>query len=132
MASVDAAQRVVVGTLYAIFHDEEGMLRHLRESVEQGVAHTVGTRTYHYAHHVVYPQRLLIEAHQAVYGRIRVGIGLEIGEILHLRIFPAEERLPLLQLSGHRLGVVAIGGVEGAVVTEGTTSVGYSAISIGA
>ena len=105
---------------------------HLLQIVQQAVGHTVRTGADDQAHHPVCRQGFLVFPLQVFQFTIRIGIGLEIGEILHLRIFVCKELLALFQLAGNGFLRTAIIGVEGLVVTIGATADSFVSIPVGA
>ena len=105
---------------------------HLLQIVQQAVGHTVRTGADDQAHHPVCRQGFLVFPLQVFQFTIRIGIGLEIGEILHLRIFVCKELLALFQLAGNGFLRTAIIGVEGLVVAIGATADSFVSIPVGA
>ena len=130
MTTVDAAQRLVIGTLDAIFHQDKGALVELCQIIQEFIAYAVRARAYHDAHHIFHLQCLLIHRSEMLHLVVGIGIRLEISQIFHIRIFPAEESLALLQLFGDRLLAVTIAGIEGAIVTIRTSATRYPPIPV--
>ena len=132
VASVDELERAVVGTLNAIFDHEESLLIEAAQVVEQFGGYAVGARPYHDAYDIIHAQRLFIERLEMGEGSVGVGVGLEVGEILHVGVFAGKELLALLQLLADAVAMVAVGGIEGAVVAEDAPASGNAAVAVGA
>ena len=105
---------------------------HLFQIVQQAVRHTVRTGADNQPHHSICRQGLLVFPLQVFQLTIRIGISLEISEILHTRIFVRKELLALFQLTGNGFLRTAIIGVEGLVVTIGATADSFVSIPVGA
>jgi hypothetical protein len=130
VASVDALQSLVVGTLNAYFYNEEGVLVEFFQIVEQRVRKAVGTCSYDQSHHIFYGKSLFIELAQMGKRGVGVGEGLEIGQVFHVRVFSGEELFALFQLLGNAFPVVAIGWVEGLVVAESASTSSHQSIAV--
>ena len=129
--AVDASQRVVVSTLHTVFHDEEATLVQVFEIVEERVGHAVRARADDDTHNIFHLQGLFIELAETVDGGIGVGISLEVGQILHLGVFPRKELLASLQLTGDAVLALTVGRIEGAVVAVDAATCGETAIAVG-
>ena len=100
--------------------------------MQQLVAHAVGARPNHEAHHVINVQSLFIELLQTGNGGIGIGERLEISEVFHLRIFPHEETFPLLHLSGDVALLCGESRTKRAVVAIDAASATDEAVAVGA
>ena len=132
VTSVDATERAVVHTLDAIFHKHESTMAQLLQIVEKGRGHTVGPSADDQSHDVVDAQRLLIPLAQRGEVGIRVCIRLEVGEVLHVRIFTPEERLAFLQLLTNGFPRRAVLGIERLVVAIRAAAGTDAPVAIGA
>lgn len=130
VAPVDEFERVVVGTLDAIFDDEEGPLIEAAQVIEQFVGYAVGARPNHDADDIIHTKRLFIERLEMGEGSVGVGVCLKVGEILHVGVFAGKELLALLQLLADAMAMVAVGGIEGAVVAEDAPASGNTAVAV--
>ena len=130
MAAIDAQKGVVVGAFDAVFYQYEGALVELCQIIEQLIRHAIRACAYDDAHNIVYLQRLVVKRLELVEWGIGVGEGLEIGQILHIRILVGEELLALFELLGYRVATLAIRGVERAVVAIDATTSGNASIAI--
>ena len=130
MTTVDALQGLIVGTLNAILHQHEGAPVQRLEIIQQFIAHAIRTSSYHDSYHILYLQRLLVHLTEKFHLGVGIGISLEISQILHIRILPAEEGLALLQLLRNRLPAVAIAGIERTVVAVRASSARDSSIPV--
>ena len=130
MPPVDALQRTVIRTLYPIFYDEERALVQFLQIIEQGIRHTIGTRTDDQAHHIGHGQGFLVLSLQFLQLGIRIGIGLEISQELHVGVLAGKEELTLLQLFGHTLFRLAISRIEGLVVAIRTSAIAHRTVTI--
>ena len=104
---------------------------HLLQIVQQAVGHTVRTGADDQAHHPL-PTRLPRISASGLPVRHTYWYRLEIGEILHLRIFVCKELLAFFQLAGNGFLRTAIIGVEGLVVAIGATADSFVSIPVGA
>ena len=130
MSAVDAFQGFIIGTLNAIFHQYEGAVVQFFQIIEQFIAHTIRTGSDNDSHHIFHLKSLFIHLPQLLHPGVCIGISLEISQIFHIRILPAEESLSLLQLFSNRLFPVAIAGIEGAVVAIRTSATRNPPISV--
>jgi hypothetical protein len=129
-SSDSALQGLIVGTLNAILHQYEGVPVQRLEIIQQFIAHAIRTGSYHDSYHILYLQRLLVHLTEKFHLGVGIGISLEISQILHIRILPAEEGLALLQLLRNRLPAVAIAGIERTVVAVRASSARDSSIPV--
>lgn len=131
MSAVDASEGIVVGTLHTIFHNEEGATVQVFQIVEEFIGYAVRSCADDDAHDIFDAEGLFVELAEMRDGGIGVGIGLEIGEILHLRIFPRKELLACFQLLGDAVLSLTIGGVESTVVAVDAAPRRESSVAIG-
>ena len=116
VSAIDASECLVVRALYTKFHNKKAALVQGLQIVEESVGNAVGACADDDANNISYTESLFIEFAEMVDGGVSVGIGLKIGEIFHLRIFPGKELFAGFQLSRDAFLSLAIGRIEGAVV----------------
>lgn len=131
VATIDAQKGIVVGTLDAILYQYKSALVEFGQIIEQLITDAIGAGAYDDAHDIRNLQRLLVERLELGEWGIGVGEGLEIGQVLHIRIFVGEETLTLFELLGYRVATLTVRGVERAVVAIDATTCGNAAIAIG-
>ena len=130
VTAIDSLQGLIVGAFYTILHKNEGAPVQLLQIIQQFIAHAVRAGSYHDSHHILHLQCLLVHLPEEFHLSIGIGVSLEVSQILHIRIFSAEEGLSLLQLLRYRLLPVAIARVERPVVAISATTARYSPIPI--
>ena len=130
VTSIDPLQSLIVGTFYTILHKNLGVPVQLLQIIQQFIAHADGKGSDYNTHHILHQQSLLIHLPEEFHLGVGIGVSLEISQILHIRIFSAEESLTLLQLLRNRLLPVAIARVERPIVAISTTTARYSPIPI--
>ena len=131
MPTVDTLQSAVQRTLHAVFQQDKTALLQLHQPVQQFLAYTVGTRPDYQSPHTLHTKGLFIQGHEVVKGAVRVGIGLKIGQIVHLRVLPREELLPGFQLCRDTVGLPAEIGMKGLVVAISTASPPHLSVPVG-
>jgi hypothetical protein len=124
VASVDTVECDVVGTFSSKF-DHYPLSRPVahRERVNERLWKTVGTCADYQTVNPFPGKGFIIKSEQSRQFAVGVGIALEISQIAHSGIFPAEENLAFLNLTRDRetgSPLVASGG-EGVVVAVGTS-----------
>ena len=87
VAAVYIFEHVFVGRLHAIFHHHESLSGQLAEIVECGFVDGIRASGDNQSDDVVLIECLLIFAFQCFEWCIGVGVGLEIGQKLHVGIF---------------------------------------------
>ena len=61
MSTVYAYQRLLIGTLHTILHQQESAPVEFLQILQQSIGHAVGTSTNNQAHHIGHPQGFLVE-----------------------------------------------------------------------
>ena len=131
MSPVDLSQGLVVGRFDAVFNQNEGRFRERGQVVEQLLGHTVGACADDNPLYAGDGEGLFVFLNQP--GRLSVGVcvRLEIGQVLHLRVFAAEKPDTLGNLLGDALVALAVVGAERLVVAVGASAVPFAAVAVG-
>ena len=130
MTTIDTQQRRIIHGLDTIFNNKEGAAVQLFQIVEQRIGHAVGTGANDETHDIGDRERFLIFGLEMIERIVGVCIGLEVGKILHLRIFSGKETLALLELLGDGFLRNTIVGIEGLVVAISAAAYTHPTVAI--
>lgn len=130
VTTIDTQQRRIIHGLDTIFNNKEGAAVQLFQIVEQRIGHAVGTGANDETHDIGDRERFLIFGLEMIERIVGVCIGLEVGKILHLRIFSGKETLALLELLGDGFLRNTIVGIEGLVVAISAAAYTHPTVAI--
>ena len=90
--------------------------------VKEFLRHTIGTSANNDAINFFYCESFAIQIHYHVNISMRVGVGLEVGEITHVGVFLPEKMFPLFELLCDRLRRGTIGGIKRLIIAISATT----------
>ena len=129
---LDTLKAAVARALYTVLHEEEGALRELLEVVEEGLGHAVRARADDEPDDVFMTECLLVLRDAVLHLPVGIGVGLEVSEVLHLGVLPAEEGDAFVDLLGDALELRRVVRAEALIVAVGTASLAHRSVTGGA
>ena len=101
------------------------------EIVEKCWRHTVGACADDQPYHIGDGEGFFVFGFEVLERVVGIGVGLKVGEVLHVGIFLGEEAFAFFQLLGDGLGRSTIVGVEGLVVAIGASACAHPTVAVG-
>ena len=130
--TIDALKSLVVEGFDAQFErDEKSFVLKICQILQDIIFDAIGTCANDEPDNIFDRKSLLVTMAQQVQRSIGVGIGLEIGQILHIRILARKEALPCFELFADAGRAATVGRIERISTTEGASSRPNVSITIG-
>ena len=132
MAAVDADERTVQCAFQAVFDHDEFFFGQSGEIIQQSLRHTVRAGSDNQSPDIRIGEGFLVFGDQRIQFIICVCIGLEIGQVFHIRIFAGKEADTFFQLFRHAFLRMAVFRAERLVVTIRAATETFRPVTVGA